>query len=1104
MRRLLLALALLAVASAPALAQSKTNTLFQRPAVSRTSVAFSYAGDLWIVGRDGGSARRLTTGIGIETDPVFSPDGGTIAFTGQYDGNTDVYVVAAGGGVPRRLTYHPAADEVVAWSPDGKRVLFRSSRKSVAGYNQLFTMPLTGGLPDEVPLPMADSGAFSPDGAFIAYQPLSQWTPDWKRYHGGQTGRITIARLSDSSIELVPRENSNDTNPMWVGNTVYFLSDRAGATTLFAYDTATKKVSQVVHNDGLDIKSADACSDAIVYERFGTLFLYDLKSGNSRQLDIRVEGDLPGVRPRYEKVGSRISAATISPTGMRAAFEARGEIITVPADKGDPRILTNTPGVMERDPSWSPDGKWIACFSDESGEYALQLRDQKGEGAPRMISLGSPASFYYTPVWSPDSTKIAYTDRRFTAWYVDIVKGTPVKIDSNPVGFGDGVLSLDWSPDGRWITYSKQLPNFLRAVFVYSLETGQTRQVTDGLSDARSPVFDHSGKYIFFTASTDVGPSLSWADLSGIDHQVTRSVYAIVLRNDLPSPLAPESDEETVKSDEKKDAAATPRPEGPQPADAAKTENKAPEPVKIDFERIDQRVVALPIPARSYQGLVAGKAGTLFLLEAPPSSVSDDGPGPSGLTVQKFDLEKRKLDKALDNVSFFAVSANGEKMLYQQGPQWTIAGTAGPPEPGKGALRVDAMETYVDPRAEWRQMYHEVWRSERDFFYDPNHHGLDLAAAERFYAPYVASIAHRADLNYLFREMLNQLTVGHMFVGGGDAPRPGAVPGGLLGCDFEVTNDRYRFARVFNGENWNPKLTAPLTQPGVNVVAGEYLLAVNGRDLRASANVYQAFENTAGKQVVIKVGPNADGTGSRNVTVVPVPSETGLRHLAWIEDNRRKVSQLSGGRLAYVYVPNTGNGGFTSFNRYFFAQTDKDGAVIDERFNGGGLLADYIVNYLTRPQLAQIHFRYGTQDIKVPGGAIYGPKVMLINELAGSGGDALPWFFGKMKVGTLVGKRTWGGLIASFPAPQLMDGGFVTSPDAAVYGLNGEWEVENVGVPPDVEIDMDPAAWRLGHDTQLEKAVGILLDDLKRNPRPAVKVPPYPTYKRGLGLDGKP
>ena len=338
----------------------------------------------------------------------------------------------------------------------------------------------------------------------------------------------------------------------------------------------------------------------------------------------------------------------------------------------------------------------------------------------------------------------------------------------------------------------------------------------------------------------------------------------------------------------------------------------------------------------------------------------------------------------------FAVSANGEKMLYQQGPAWTIAPTAGPPEPGKGVVKVDAMETYVDPRAEWRQMYHDVWRSERDFFYDPNHHGLDLAAAERFYEPYVASIAHRADLNYLFREMLNQLSVGHMFVGGGDVPRPGAVPGGLLGCDFEIANDRYRFTRVFNGENWNPQLVAPLTQPGVNVAAGEYLLAVNGRDLRASANVYQAFENTAGKQVVIKVGPNPDGTGSRDVTVVPVPSETGLRHLAWIEGNRRKVSQLSGGKLAYVYVPNTSTGGFTSFNRYFFAQTDKDGAVIDERFNGGGLLADYIVGYLTRPQLAQIHFRYGTQDIKVPGGAIYGPKVMLINELAGSGGDALP------------------------------------------------------------------------------------------------------------------
>ncbi len=1093
-------------------------TLFQKPTVNRSQIVFVYAGDLWIVAREGGDARRLTTGVGTETDPIFSPDGSTIAFTGEYDGNTDVYTVPASGGVPKRLTFHPGADVAAGWTNDGQRVLFASTRLSTSSYPRLFTIGLAGGFPDEVPLPMAERGSFSPDGASIAYEPLAQWQPEWKRYRGGQTDTIWLARLSDSSIEKLPRENSNDRYPMWVGDKVYFLSDRSGLMSLFSFDPRSKKVEQVVRNQGFDIKSASAwkggagSNPVIAFEQFGTIHLYDVKANKSQKVNIRVAADLVSLRPRFERVGSRIFNAKISPTGARAVFEARGEIVTVPAEKGDPRNLTGTPGVMERDPAWSPDGKWIAYFSDESGEYALHLRDQKVAGEVRKIQL--PPSFYYSPTWSPDSKKIAFFDKKLQLWYLEIEKGSPVKIDKNPDGLNNDVLEPAWSPDSKWVTYPRQLDNHLRGIFVYSLETGKTHQLTDGLSDARYPAFDKSGKYLYFTASTNLGPGFSFAEMSTFPHQSSRSVYVVVLRNDIPSPLAPESDDEKVtesegaaKTDEKKAEPAQTEGGAKPPA------KKEPEPTRIDLEGIDQRIIALPVPSRNFLGLLAGKANLVYLLENPPVGAPGPG-GPAGLTLHKYDLEKRKFDKVMDGVTAFEVSANGEKALYRQGQaNWFIASTAtmgGPAAPGAGpagpagpggpgganALKTAEMEVYVDPAVEWKQMYYEIWRGERDFFYDPGLHGLNLEEVKRKYEPYLGAVAHRSDLNYLFTEMLNQLTVGHMFIGGGDIPRPNFVPGGLLGCDFKIENGRYRFARVYNGENWNPGLRAPLTQPGVNVKAGDYLLAVRGRELRSTDSVYQFFESTANKQVVIKVGPNPDGAGAREVTVVPIPSETGLRNRHWIEENRRKVDQMSGGKLAYVYVPDTGGGGYESFNRYFFSQTQKEGAVIDERFNSGGALADYIVEYLSRPLLNYIYFREG-REIPTPLGAIYGPKAMIINELAGSGGDALPWYFRKMKIGPLVGKRTWGGLVAAFGLPVLMDGGGVRAPDAAIFGLNGQWEVENVGVGPDIEVEHDPKAWREGHDPQLEKAVEWLIDEMKKSPHPKPQRPAFPNYHNG-------
>jgi tricorn protease len=1102
-------------------ASAAGHTLYQTPTLSRTKIAFAYAGDIWTVSRDGGVAERLTTYAGVESDPHFSPDGSRVAFTGEYDGNTDVYVISADGGLPQRLTYHPGADQAVGWSSDGKKVLFRSSRQSTRGYGQLFTIGLDGGFPELVPLPHADEGSFSPDDSRIAYQPISQWQPDWKRQKGGQTGQIWIARMSDSSIERVPHPGSNDHAPAWLGETVYFISDRGsrtGTTSIYAYDIRTKAVTEVVANKGLDIKSLSAGPDALVYEQFGTIFLLDPKTHAAKEVPITVRGDFLGVRPRYEPAADFIRSGGISPSGARAVFEARGEIITVPVEKGDARNLTNTVGVMERDPAWSPDGKSIAYFSDESGEYALVIRDQRGDRPGRRIDLGTPATFYYRPVWSPDSTKVAYTDRRLNLWYVDVATSTRVKVDTNPVGFTNSVLEPAWSPDSRWIAYARHLPNLVHAIFVHSVESRKSTQITDGLSDVVNPVFDRSGKYLYFAASTDIGRGLSWADLSGIDSVATRNVYAAVLRNDLPSPLAPESDEEKAEADKSKDAKDkdaksevkkedqdADKKDGKEPEKKAGKEDEAKkpkvDPVRIDFEGISQRILALPIPNGNVEGLTAGKAGILFVEIAPPSFFGSDD---EGFNVRRFDLEKRKVKDFLSGVNAFDVSANGEKVLYQKKKEWAIAPAADEPKAGEGSLKLGSIQLRIDPRAEWREMFHDAWLGERDHFYDENHHGLDLEAAKKLYEPYLDAVANRADLNYLFREMLNQLTVGHMFIRGGDMLPTKSVPGGLLGCDYRVDNGRYQFARIYNGENWNPELQAPLTQPGVNVKAGEYLISVGGRDLHANEDVYAAFENTSGKQVAIRVGPKPDGSDAREVVVVPIANESALRMRAWIEDNRRKVDQLSGGKLAYIYIPNTGGAGYKSFNRDFYVQTQKEGAVLDERFNQGGLLADYVVNMLTRPQLSAIRFRYADKDVPVPAGAIYGPKAMLINSMSGSGGDAMPWYFRKMNVGPLVGTRTWGGLISSEPGPRLMDGGTYTAPDAAVYGLSGSWEVENAGVPPDIEVELDPAEWRKGHDTQLERAVTVLMAELAKHPRTEPVRPAFPVYERCCGLDTKP
>ncbi|MBZ5626109.1 MAG: PDZ domain-containing protein, partial [Acidobacteriia bacterium] len=993
--------------------------LLQKPAMNKTEIVFSYAGDLWSVSRQGGVATRLTAGTGSESGAAFSPDGSTLAFSGEYDGNTDVFTVPATGGVPKRITYHPDADRVVGWTPDGKRILFRSNRESYSRYTQLFTVSVEGGLPEALPLPMASAGSYSPDGKRMVYQPLDggQFSTDtnnfvsWKRYRGGRASYLWIVTFADLSTQKIPRTDSNDFSAMWIGDKVYFLSDRNGPVTLFRYDPQSKKIDELVKNTGKDIVNASAGPGGIVYEQFGQIHIYDLASAKEHAVPIEIAADLTEVRPRFQNVAREIRDARISPTGVRAVIEAHGEILTAPAEKGDIRNLTNTPGVMERTPVWSPDGRSIAYFSDEAGDYALHIKPQSGEGETRKIPLTAKFAYYANPKWSPDSKHIAFGDNQLNLWDVEVASGKVTKVDTDYIS--EGGMDFAWAPDSKWIAYAKSLPNRFRAISIYSLDSGQSKQVTDGLSDARHPAFDRDSQYLYFTASTNYGPTTSGLDMTSDEHEVTSSVYLMVLANNVSSPLAPESDEEKVGAEGATPGAAAESGtgggggRGGRGANAAAAANTPPKPVRIDFDKLNQRIIALPVPARSYQTLVAGKAGIVYLIESAGGRGQGGG---GGATLSKYDLKARKLDKLADGVGSFDLSANGDKMLLRMGgggpggrggrggatatagPQYVIVPAGAPLKPGEGALKLADVEVNVDPIAEWKQMYHEVWRIERSYFYDPNLHGVNVADAEKEYEKYLDSLGSRADLNYIIHDMISDMTVGHLRGGGGNIPAARAVPGGLLGADFEIANGRYRFKKIYTGESWNPQSQAPLAAPGLNVSAGDYLLSVNGRDLTAMDDVSRLLENTAGKHVLLKIGGDPSGAGSREITVIPIASETQLRNVAWIEDNRRKVDELSGGKLAYVYMPDTGQGGLTSFTRYYFAQSDKQGAIVDDRFNAGGQVADYVIEVMMRPLQGFWSPRYGA-IYRTPAAAIFGPKVMITNEFAGSGGDMMPWMF---------------------------------------------------------------------------------------------------------------
>ncbi len=1065
------------------------------PAVSAERVAFVYANDLWTADLEGRDVRRLTTGVGAETNPVFSPDGRTIAFSGQYDGNTDVFVIPAEGGVPKRLTWHPSADYVLGFTPDGASVLFSSARSSAnRSYFRLFTVPVAGGEVEMLEVPYAWDAEISPDGRAIAYCPFPEAFLQWKNYRGGRFSRIWIYDRKSREIAKLPQPagGANDVDPMWSDGKVLFRSDRNGEFNLFSFDPATQKVEQLTRFTDFPVLAASAGAGRVVFEQAGALHVYDLAQGLSRRLTVGVAADLPELRERFAKGPQWVFAAGISPTGARAVFEYRGEIVTVPAEKGDPRNLTRTPGVRETDPAWSPDGRSIAYFSDESGEYALHIAPQDGRGEVRKYTLGG-AGFYGAPNWSPDSRKIAFADNSCSLYWLDVKTGTVKKIASEDIYQIDGQATsrTDWSPDSQWIAYTLATPTFFRRVHLYSLAQDRSFPVTDGLSDVGEPTFDAEGKYLWFVASTDAGPVNQWFDMSNEDARRTVSLYLAVLRKDVPNPLAKESDEEKPKDETKAGEKPAAKPGAPAAGGKAVDPAKTAEAVRIDFDGLENRIVAVPIPAGLYSRLQAGEQGKLFYRkEDPPPTSTSGGPGDSSIRV--YDLATRK-DEALGPANLgFRVSADRKKMLVASRGAWSILPTAGKPEPGKGRLDLEAIEVRVVPTLEWPQIFDEAWRVNRDYFYDPGMHGADWKAMKAKYAVFLPDVPCRSDLNRLIQWMCSELAVGHHRVGGGDLPeQPARIPGGLLGADYAVENGRYRFAKVYGGLNWTPELRAPLAEPGTEVEAGEYLLAVEGRSLVPPDNLFARFEATAGKIVEITVGPDPNGKGSRAIKVVPIADESALRNRDWVEGNVRKVHEATDGRVAYVYVPNTTTLGHVYFKRYFFPQADKEAIIVDERFNGGGSVADYYIDWLRKPVSAHWAMRYGA-DLKTPSASIQGPKVMIVNEMAGSGGDLLPYMWRKFGLGKLVGTRTWGGLVGVLGFPVLMDGGRVTAPNLAFWDVGEGFGIENVGIPPDIEVEQTPKDLIEGRDPQLEAAIKVVMDELEAAPPAKPKRPSYP------------
>ncbi len=1081
MARLLLLLLVFTVTLLPA-----QTRLLTEPAISKDHLVFAYAGDLWVADRGGDNPRRLTIGDGTETNATFSPDGRTIAFTGSYDGNRDVYTVPVTGGIPRRLTWHPDADAVQAFSPDGQRILFTSKRNVFTNrFNQLFTIGLEGGQDTPLHIPTAYQADFSADGRYIAYTPLGDRSSMWKNYRGGTVSRIWIFDTRDSSVVQVPKpeDGSNDNFPQWQDGRLYFRSDRNGEYNLFSYDVEEERVEQLTTFDDFPVISLSAGPDAIAFEQAGYLHEFDPEAGRHERIEVTVNADILDVRPRYVTGGEHVRSAGVSPTGKRLVFDYRGEILTAPAENGDVENLTATPGVHETYPAWSPDGKTVAYFSDQSGEYALHLRSA-AQKSVRQIDLDG-TGFYAHLHWSPDGEHLAFVDNGRNLYVLNVASGAIKKVDQDthyvPGAYRD--LFGDWSHDGKWLAYTKITDTNFERAYLYELASGKSYPVNEPLVNVSEPTFDPSGKYLYLNASTDAGPVVNWFQQSSLDMESTSGLYLITLQKEVKSPFYHRNDREETEEEAYQTALAKEKEVDEAEADETEEKEEA-GPLRIDFDGLQNRILRIPVPNGTYYNLAAPAEGKLLYISA-----TEDAS-----TLMSFSLEDREPTEHIP-ANGFEVTADGEKLFVNSFGRWGVTALAEPSLEDLKSPDDYELAVKIDPAAEWRNIFNEMWRVNRDYFYDPGMHGVDWDAMYDKYEPLLADVKTSADLYRVMEWMGSELGVGHHRFGSRGEPlrEVERIPGGLLGADYEVANGRYRIAKIYGGLNWNQGLYSPLTEPGVTVNEGDYLLAVNGEELRAEDNLYRLFERSAGRQVTIMVGPNADGSNAREETVTPVEDEYALRNRDWVEGNLERVNEATGGRVAYVYVPNTTTAGFDYFKRYFFPQVNKEAIIVDERFNGGGQIADYYIELLTRPYQNSWTYRYGA-DQHAPLAAIHGPKVLLIDETAGSGGDLFPYLWRLNELGPMIGKRTWGGLVGVLGYPEFIDGGSVTAPNVAFWDEDG-YRVENEGVAPDIEVEQDPKLVMQGRDPQLERAIEEVLRQLEESP---VAVPERPAFeKRG-------
>lgn len=1035
--------------------------LLENPTVSRTKIAFSFAGDIWTVDRSGGAAQRLTTSPAREAFPTFSPDGSQIAFARLNPGagplGWDVFVAPTSGGEARRITYHSELDLPLNWTRDGQRILIMSFRQRTSLFDgRLYTVPAQGGFATEVPVPRGWRGSFSPAGDRIAYTPLTNVSEiiGWRNYRGGATGRIWLVKLSDSSTEVIPHGNFNDRDPMWIGDKVYFVSDRAGTENLFSYDTVRKTISQLTRFEKYGVKSASTDGESIVFNQGGAIHLFDLKTNQVTSIDVSVSGEFPELMPRKIDPAPWTNSSGLSPAGTHLLLGIRGEIFTANAATGEVTNITKTVGAVEHSAVWSPDGKLIAYFSDESGEMELRLQTAPA-GSVRRIPIEKKSSFYTELVWSPDSKKLVFSDSHLVLWCFDLEKNAARRIDNARHTDGAFYFEPSWSPDSAWLAYAKYGVNRVRSITIYSFESGKSTTITNPVIDAQQPLFDNNGKYLYFIGGnrTALVESQSMAGFP-FRSQVTRNLYAVVL-NSIDS--SPQVIDENA---------------------AAKGASR----VRVDLETISDRILLMPFWPAASNRIMAGKPGTLFIVE--------------GATLHKFVNGKPGLEKFIEGAGNYRITSDGSYLAFRRQGVWSIVSPDSPPKPEDGRLKLNPIELTINPREEWQQMFAEAWRRMRENFYDPNLHGQNLANLQAHYAAYLPNIKTRDDLSALFREMFSHLSVSHVAYSGGDVVVPqGAFDEtvGLLGADLEIDSGRYRIKRILRGDN-TLRISSPLTQPGVNVKVGEYILAVDGADINADESFYRYFLNKANRAVSLKVAATADGKDGRTVRVVPLPNETSLRYYDWVEGNRLRVTELSGGKLGYLHMTDTSDAGYNAFNRDFYAQLDKQGLIVDGRFNQGGRAADYVIDTLRRIPLQRAQLR-DVEDIRIPSGMIDGPKVFLTNESSGSGGDSFPWMWQQAKIGPVVGTRTLGAGIGATMYP-LIDRGTFAVPDWGWYDpRTGEWFIENRGITPDYEVEILPPAWRAGRDPQLEKAVELAMDALKKTKPLPIKRPRYPVYK---------